>query len=167
MKKEEALQELRSFIGQLTEGCQDVIKVLIPELEESEDERIRKELIELISCMHDADPRKKRWIAWLEKQGEQKPAEWSEEDKGNLLDVKCIIDEIWHDQDVREEIDHSGEELESLWHWLDNIWQKVAYPKPSWKPSEEQIEALENSTALNEEQGAHLYSLLCDLKKLL
>ena len=40
------------------------------ELKESEDERVKKELIELISCMHDADPRKKGWIAWLEKQGE-------------------------------------------------------------------------------------------------
>lgn len=40
------------------------------ELKESEDERVKKELIELISCMHDADPRKKGWIAWLERQGE-------------------------------------------------------------------------------------------------
>ena len=36
-----------------------------------------------------------------------------------------------------------------------------------WEPSKEQIEALENSTALNEEQGEALYSLLCDLKKLM
>ena len=46
MTREEAIKELRGFIGQLTEGCQEVIKVLIPELAESEDERIRKRLIE-------------------------------------------------------------------------------------------------------------------------
>ena len=42
-----------------------------------EDEKIKKELIELIGCMHDADPRKKRWIAWLEKQDEQKSTDES------------------------------------------------------------------------------------------
>ena len=73
MTREEAIKELRSFIGQLTEGCQEVIKVLVPELKDSEDERIRKELIGLISCMHDADPRKKGWLDWLEKQKEQIP----------------------------------------------------------------------------------------------
>jgi len=38
MTREEALKELRGFIGQLTEGCQEAIKVLIPELVENEDE---------------------------------------------------------------------------------------------------------------------------------
>ena len=47
---------------------------IFPELKESEDERTRKEIKKLVQCMHDADPRKRRWIAWLEKQGgEQKP----------------------------------------------------------------------------------------------
>jgi hypothetical protein len=45
---------------------------IFPELKENEDERIRKELIELISYMHDADPRKRDWIEWLKKQGEVK-----------------------------------------------------------------------------------------------
>ena len=38
-------------------------------LTSEEDERIRKEIKQLIQCMHDADPRKGRWLAWLEKQG--------------------------------------------------------------------------------------------------
>ena len=40
-----------------------------------EDKKIKEELIELIGCMHDADPRKERWLAWLEKQGEPKQEE--------------------------------------------------------------------------------------------
>ena len=45
---------------------------LFPELAESEDERIRNEIIELVN-MFDGDPNNKaEWIAWLEKQGEQK-----------------------------------------------------------------------------------------------
>lgn len=49
-----------------------MVEYIFPELAESEDERIRKELIQLISYMHDADHRKKDWLAWLEKQGEHK-----------------------------------------------------------------------------------------------
>lgn len=47
-----------------------VLEDIFPELAESEDEKIRKEIMQLIQCMHDADPRKERWIAWLEKQKE-------------------------------------------------------------------------------------------------
>jgi len=44
---------------------------IFPELHESEDEKVRKEIMQLIQGMHDADPRKERWLAWLEKQGEK------------------------------------------------------------------------------------------------
>jgi hypothetical protein len=43
---------------------------------------------------------------------------------------------VWHSQYAREDIDHSGEELESLWHWLDELWQRVEYPQTTWKPSD-------------------------------
>lgn len=55
------------------------LESIFPELKESEDERIRKELIE--HCKNQAEPYIKTgnkcpqiqsWIAWLEKQGEQK-----------------------------------------------------------------------------------------------
>ena len=80
MTKEEAIKELRGFIGQLTEGCQEAIKVLIPELRESEDERIRKFLVELVSNDKENNYRGlyEDWkidfdnvLAWLEKQKEQ------------------------------------------------------------------------------------------------
>ena len=71
MTKEEAIDIIRDTYHTDTEL--EALKVLVPELQESEDERTRKELIELISCMHDADPRKKGWLNWLEKQKEQIP----------------------------------------------------------------------------------------------
>jgi len=101
----------------------------------------------------------------------QSKQEWSEEDRGNLLDIKCIIDEVWHNQDVREEIGHSGEELESLWHWLDKIWQRVEYPQDTWKPTEEQIEYLAKAIATLGDEGdfktaSILNNLRGELKKL-
>ena len=67
-------KELCDVADMFTITIHDIITIF-PELQENEDERIRKEVIELISCMHDADPRKKGWITWLEKQGKQKPAD--------------------------------------------------------------------------------------------
>ena len=48
-------------ISGLTRGC---IEEIFPELKESEDERIRKEIIEYIKT----GTYHKDWIAWLEKQ---------------------------------------------------------------------------------------------------
>ena len=65
------------------------LEELFPELRESEDEKIRKEILDYI----DKSTGCKRWVAWLEKQGEQKSFDyenanipqkdstWSEEDK--------------------------------------------------------------------------------------
>ena len=99
----------------------------------------------------------------------QPKQEWSDEDKGNLLDVKCIINEICHSQYIRAEIDHPEEELESLWHWLNNLWERVEYPKNTWKPSEEQMKALSSisvtGTISYAEQGQELIALYNDLRK--
>lgn len=80
-------------------------------------------------------------MEWLKslKDRVQPKQEWSEDDKGNMLSVKCVIDKAWHNQDFREDTGYSAEELESLWNWFDNIWQKVKYPQNPWKPSEEQM----------------------------
>ena len=61
-----------------------VLESLFPELKESEDERIRKEIIEHIKWSEDNQECAKeemiRWVAWLEKQGEQRPA-WKPSDE--------------------------------------------------------------------------------------
>ena len=68
----------------------EIIRQQYPELAESEDERIRKEIIAFLQSMNgycnptqDWDLRN-RWLPYLEKQKEQQPAEWSEEDKYRL-----------------------------------------------------------------------------------
>ena len=60
----------------------------------SEDEKIRKDIIAFIKkrdrsgCDYDYD----KWIAWLEKQGEQKPAAWSDEDEHRIEDTIYFLD---------------------------------------------------------------------------
>jgi len=59
----------------------DFIEYKYPELKESEDERIRKELIECVKgiykgcCTEEARKERNMYLAWLEKQGEQKSAD--------------------------------------------------------------------------------------------
>lgn len=54
----------------------DIIEIF-PELKESKDEKIRKEIINYFECQSRDEPERKgihnRWIDWVEKQGEQKP----------------------------------------------------------------------------------------------
>ena len=48
---------------------------IFPELKESEDEKIRKEMIAYMKHPHNNELYPKVWISWLEKQGEQKPTD--------------------------------------------------------------------------------------------
>lgn len=64
---------------------------VFPELKESEDERIRKEIIshlqhECVVKRYVSDVEYDRWIDWLEKQGKPK---WTDEDEERLQ--SCII----------------------------------------------------------------------------
>jgi hypothetical protein len=75
MTKEEAIKILMGYSHTPQERA--ALEVLIPELAESEDERTRKEIIEFIrSQIEDGNSVGwDRWIAYLEKQKDQKPVE--------------------------------------------------------------------------------------------
>ena len=91
MTREEALKVANEMSQWLkTDREKEALAVLVPELAESEDERIRKWLYDYISnCPNDnftfyGGVGKDAVLNYLEKQKEQKPAEWSEEDKKKL-----------------------------------------------------------------------------------
>ena len=73
MEREEALEIARRLYKNslFLKKDKEAMVTLIPELRESEDERIRKEMLNYLYDVHDDDEERARWIAWLEKQGEQ------------------------------------------------------------------------------------------------
>lgn len=88
---DEALERARKMLNMILDnellGFPDQIREIFPQLRESEDERIRKELISLVrmhvlesdTCLvRGGKTTRKEAIAYLEKQKEQKPAEWDE-----------------------------------------------------------------------------------------
>ena len=106
---DEAIEKLRNaFYDNNSRMCEEyrnavlkIIEPIFPELAESEDERIRKEIIEQINLLKSAtlsdlkDKQFNSWLAWLEKQGEQKPADkveskWKPTDK-DIFELQCVI----------------------------------------------------------------------------
>lgn len=78
-KYKEALERAKEYKKHGYMMINSALDNIFPELKESEDERIRKELIEAIKGLWDTDAlpmpltlkRKDEWLAWLEKQEEK------------------------------------------------------------------------------------------------
>jgi len=78
---DEALEKARQLCAYpTTKPFINDLQDLFPELKESEDEQIREYLIRYIDNTMKSSELKSKLLAWLEKQGEQKPT-WSEEDE--------------------------------------------------------------------------------------
>ena len=89
-------------------------------------------------------------VAQLER---QKPAEWSREDEDMLQSLILFIDTYNY---------FAGKDARVVIKWLKSL-------RPSWKPSEEQMEALERASTnkyLSAKQYDILVSLYKQLKKL-
>lgn len=132
-----------------------------PELAESEDERIRKIMIEHLKNKPEqytfGGLTNAEVVAWLEKKGEQKP--WSEEDEDNLTDIFVAIDNF-----------HSINRKKELITFLKSL-----IPQSQWKPSDEQMDALDGICSyirnkadweISQDMVSDLYKLSEQLKKL-
>jgi hypothetical protein len=72
-----------------------VIDDIVPELKESEDEKIRKRIIHALhGDVLDMEETNKA-IAWLEKQGEQKSVKWTEEDEMHIRELESLVKQVW------------------------------------------------------------------------
>ena len=175
------------------EGIVNTFHRMFPELKESEDERIRKWLIGYFNqYIIDGMPQVfgnglnvKDVIAWLEKQGEQKSIEWSgkigvKHAEGKLKEMLDKKENPAWSEDVQQWIDAIIKDYEE---WYDvnkdhraTIQVKINILKSlkdryTWKPSDEQMEALDVFIYAKypniEKYGAAVKSLYQDLKKLI
>jgi len=109
---DEALEQARrfhkAFVSEYNYPAVDIkasYEAIFPELKESEDERIRKEIIEFITIVADSKSNKMEWLAWLEKQCEK---------SSNIL------------HDVNEEPEEQRE-IFCEWGSNDAIWHDVVF----------------------------------------
>jgi len=165
MEKKEAMEILKDFHDNLALfSVRTALDTIIPELKDSEDEKIRKHIVTFImeaEKMGDAPEECAKWLAWLEKQGEKKPAKWSERDERA---IHCLEYTVKHF--------YEGEDTFKWWcDWFKSLKDRVQQqPKQVWKPSEEQMDALERCVEYLDESDNEDYvimeSLYQDLKKL-
>ena len=153
-----ALERAREWYNDphITIGLKGNLEDIFPELKESEDEKIRKELISLVLKVMGRekdnlnDEKYDKMLDWLEKQGEKKTTAWSEEDKDYY---DAIITKLEVMQDDAALTDNQMEFLKSL------------RPQKQWKPSDEQISALFKVIPTFCSSNP-VFSLYNDLKKL-
>ena len=131
-----------------------------PELVESEDERIRKWLYDYFgsigegSWLHERYCSRKEILAWLEKQKEQKPAEWSEEDERKRLACIETINEVIDYERERWEDYNPGKPYRPIMKYDEQVdWLKSLRPQPHWKPSEEQMSYLSKAIMTLGDEG--------------
>jgi len=182
MTRKEAINTVRNIYQ--TDKEKEALEILIPELAESEDERIRKELIGYlthraeVTGFIDEDKDCKRWIAYLEKQKEQKPifkkgdkVIWDDEEF-NILDVNETeynvggyrvpfsrqneLHPIW--QKSAEWSEEDERTLESFLGWLQGSMGEKTYS--SWLKSLPERFSLKPKQEWSEEEKMHLYNAI-------
>lgn len=108
-KYEDALERAKMsyHTGDYDKDTLEMLEIIFPELKESEDEKVRKAILELVRQSSEVLEKKnqERMLAWLEKQGEQKPQRmisaeakeamydkpaWREEDKDVINNLLAI-----------------------------------------------------------------------------
>ena len=154
-KYKEALERAKEIKSKLlsshlsTESCKAVaeyIDTIIPELTESEDERIRKAIMVYIDWLDgkkDCQPKGaysiRDMLTYLEKQKEQKPAEWSEFDKGVLKDAICAADILGNDESFNKGNPNLAKAFRIAKDWLRELPERFnLQPKQEWSEEDEQ-----------------------------
>ena len=129
---DEALERAKKELKQdLHESGVWAIQRIFPELRESEDERIRKEIIQHFQDTLDTctgittTTLVKNWIAYLEKQKEPKQ-EWSEEDEKQIGRLRSVVNQL---ASYTDSLDVNGDYCEGDYAELDT-WLKSLRPQP-------------------------------------
>ena len=161
------------------------LEFIFPELAESEDERIRKEIIDIVeayraNCVYEGTHKFDDCLAWLERQKEQKPVENSgkellyvsnksynigyrdgkmaaeSEQEWSVEDETCLEYALWCVMKTRHFVAKDACDLDAC--RCAERWLRTLHP--SWKPSEEQMDALKSKLPIIKGTGNNVDSIL-------
>ena len=146
MDKETALKILRELHDKALFSERTALETFIPELKESEDERIKKSLIEFVKQSSEVLDKQNQnnMIDWLEKQGEQKPM--TEEFEHELAEIcNQLLSEIDSEWMNNEILDCIGTSVwlnlcdETAKRYKDGLLKlaKQGEQKPAWSEEDE------------------------------
>lgn len=139
-KYKEALVRAKESMkdGGISSNTITYLESIFPELCESDDEKIRKKIIDYFRGsvglgVAIGGVSVKDIVSWLEKQCEQKPVEWSEEDEKYFNILISLINNPSSDGIF----DYHQINKSAFNNWLKSLKDRY-----TWKPSEEQIHHL-------------------------
>ena len=115
-------------------SCMGILEEIFPELKESEDEKIRKEIVRFIRMEVEDEIVGNKWLAWLGKQkgnigGISSNSEWSKEDETGLTNTIIMLKEGASLHFIEEDITKAVV-------WLQSIKDRVQ-PKQEWGEEDE------------------------------
>ena len=126
MDKQEAIKILKEFHDtSALFSVRTALETVFPELKEDEDEMIRKTLIKYFNVYpkdYYGELKKSYIIAWLEKQGEQKPIEWKDSDEKYLF---WALLSIQKDIAASEINGVNTKDLNDCVKWLYSLKQRI------------------------------------------
>ena len=134
---DEALEKAKKYHEEYWQvDAKDITETLFPQLRESEDEKIRKEIIDFLETIPASELKRiprpiSEWFSYLAKQKEQKPAEWSEGDEKMIDTIISVLGQY---------IDYKSESGTGSGYATPRYSKEIAwleFLRPSWKPSEE------------------------------
>lgn len=140
-------------------------KVII-EPKDSEDKRIKEELI---SFLRIGQPyfcpntnKREEWANWVERQKEQQPTGWNDDDE---IWAHLILREL---EKIKEDSSEYSKHYARLIDWFTYRFKSLR-PQPHWKPNEKQMDALKVSSEYEPclKNREYLKSLYSDLQKLM
>ena len=97
------------------------LKHIFPELQESEDEKIKREIVAYINELADLKNEKipTKWLAWLEKQG-QKETTWNKEDEENVNNILYVFNQLKDTSFYKED-----DTAEKIINWLKSLKDRL------------------------------------------
>ena len=136
MDYKEKLEDAKRLYETANADQRYVLESLFPELVGSEDEKVRKALVEMVrdrtgdELWVDYNVHKEEVLAWLEKQGEQKPIEWDADDDDKFFFLKARLkdyeDCIIYDEELSEwQKNNVRETTKEFLKWLDSIKERM------------------------------------------
>lgn len=148
-------------------GCSRIkVADVFPELKESNDERIRKSLIELFkdmewddSILHDYNMDKDKTIAWLEKQGEQKQ-EWSKDDENEYDHILKTLNLVAEEQETK-----GYNNLISTVNWFKSIKDRIQSKQSNKQQGKSAIEANNEENVECSKQETVKYDKIIGIKE--
>lgn len=134
---EKLLEKARKAYSKCVTGAEKRrLESIFPELAENLDEKIRKEILEFFKDLNEHGYSTKEWIAWVEKQEEQKPYRGNADTmRKNLIKAfKSVGSNHWGGLDVRDiihfleskdaiELEKQGNEIIPLEDIIHNVWE--------------------------------------------